>query len=91
MGIAPPAPGEESIIDIIGLKTNKTWTRHLEFKTDYYKAVAYLYAGMQAEESQKMGERVTWYTAAADKLKEAVKHTSSSSPFKVICNVFLKI
>ena len=76
MGLAPPPPGEESIIDIVGLKTNKVWSRHLEFKTVYYKAVAYIYEGMQAEESQKMGKRFTWYTAAADKLKEADKHTS---------------
>ena len=36
MGMAPPPPGEESIIDIVGLKTNKIWTRHLEFEPHRY-------------------------------------------------------
>ena len=52
LGMAHVPPGEESIVDIIGLKNNKHWTRHFEFKTFFYKAVAYLYAGMNAEEAQ---------------------------------------
>ena len=44
----------------------------------YYKAVAYLYAGFQAEESQKMGERIAYYQAAADKLTESSKTAGPS-------------
>lgn len=39
----------------------------------YHGAVALLYQGMQAEEQQKMGERVAYYQAAVDMLKEASK------------------
>ena len=52
LGMAHVPPGEESIVDIVGLKINMRWKRHLEFKHVYYKAVAYLYAGINAEESQ---------------------------------------
>jgi len=83
LGMSPPPGGEGgeafSIVDIVGLKVNKQWTKHLEFKMVYYKAVAYLYAGLQSEEGQKWGERVTYYQAAADKLAEASKYAGSSS------------
>jgi tyrosine-protein phosphatase non-receptor type 23 len=35
--------------------------------------VSLLYQGQQAEEQQKMGERVAFYQAASEKLTEAVK------------------
>ncbi|XP_037785505.1 tyrosine-protein phosphatase non-receptor type 23-like [Penaeus monodon] len=49
------------------------WRRYCEFKMAYHGAVALLYQGMQAEEQQKMGERVAYYQAAVDMLKEASK------------------
>lgn len=39
----------------------------------YHGAVALLYQGMQAEEQQKMGERLAYYQAAVDGLNEAAK------------------
>lgn len=39
----------------------------------YHKCVALLYQGQQAEELQKMGERVSFYQAACDQLEEARK------------------
>ena len=35
--------------------------RFVEFKRLYYLCVAYLYLGMQADEAQRMGERVAYY------------------------------
>jgi tyrosine-protein phosphatase non-receptor type 23 len=35
--------------------------------------VSLLYQGQQAEEQQKMGERVAYYQAASEKLEEAMK------------------
>ena len=49
------------------------WRRYCEFKVAYHGAVALLYQGMQAEEQQKMGERLAYYQAAVDALTEASK------------------
>lgn len=49
------------------------WKKYCEFKMSYYGAVALLYQGLQAEEQQKMGERVAYYQAAVDMLTEATK------------------
>lgn len=49
------------------------WRRYCEFKVAYHGAVALLYQGMQAEEQQKMGERLAYYQAAVDALNEASK------------------
>lgn len=49
------------------------WKKYCEFKMSYYGAVALLYQGLQAEEQQKMGERVAYYQAAVDMLVEATK------------------
>ena len=76
LGLAPP--GEESIFDIVGLKISKIWVKHLSFKTTYYKAIAYLYAGMHAEENQKMGERVTYFQEASKKLAESSNHATTN-------------
>lgn len=49
------------------------WRKYCEFKMAYHGAVALLYQGMQAEEQQKMGERLSYYQAAVDGLSEASK------------------
>lgn len=43
----------------------------------YHKCVSLLYQGQQAEELQKMGERVAFYQIASDSLEEARKLSSS--------------
>lgn len=45
----------------------------------YHKSIALLFQGQQAEEQQKMGERVAFYQAACDQLDEARKLASSLS------------
>lgn len=54
-------------------------SRYLEFKMLYFNAVAYLYAGFGSEEAQRMGERVTYFQAASDKLVACAKVLGSSS------------
>nr|CAD7405110.1 unnamed protein product [Timema poppensis] len=49
------------------------WKRYVKFKIAYHTCVSLLYQGQQAEEQQKMGERVAFYQAAAEKLEEANK------------------
>jgi len=45
----------------------------VKFKIAYHSCVSLLYQGQQAEEQQKMGERVAFYQAASEKLEEAMK------------------
>ncbi|CAG2059549.1 unnamed protein product, partial [Timema podura] len=51
----------------------QNWKRYVKFKIAYHTCVSLLYQGQQAEEQQKMGERVAFYQAAAEKLEEANK------------------
>ncbi|XP_076057743.1 tyrosine-protein phosphatase non-receptor type protein myopic isoform X2 [Oratosquilla oratoria] len=62
-----------SVIEIVGPRLIKMWKRYCDFKMTYYNSVALLYQGMQAEEQQKMGERLAYYQAAMDRLSEANK------------------
>lgn len=50
----------------------------------YHKAIALLYQGQQAEEQQKMGERVAFYQAASDQLQEACKRANNLSHQQVL-------
>ncbi|XP_076362169.1 tyrosine-protein phosphatase non-receptor type protein myopic [Tachypleus tridentatus] len=61
------------ILDIVGGKTFKTWKKFIEFKMAYYACISHLYMGNQAEDQQKMGERVSWYQSAQEKLEAAAK------------------
>ncbi|XP_050516886.1 tyrosine-protein phosphatase non-receptor type 23 [Diabrotica virgifera virgifera] len=54
-------------------KTYKEWMKYLQFKLTYYKCISFLFQGQQAEEQQKMGERVAFYQAACEQLDEAKK------------------
>ncbi|XP_017769323.1 PREDICTED: tyrosine-protein phosphatase non-receptor type 23 [Nicrophorus vespilloides] len=66
---------------------NKYITQYLQFKILYHRSIALLYQGQQAEEQQKMGERVAFYQAALETLEEARKvaekiSSSYQGPFK---------
>uniref|UniRef100_A0A914VNV6 BRO1 domain-containing protein n=1 Tax=Plectus sambesii TaxID=2011161 RepID=A0A914VNV6_9BILA len=62
-----------SLSDIVGSSRYKEWTRTCSLKSDLYGAIASLYMGQQADEEQKMGERLAWYNLAADQLARAQK------------------
>lgn len=64
---------ECSVSEILGAKIYKKWKRYVKFKIAYHSCVKLLYQGQQAEEQQKMGERVAFYQAASEKLEEAMK------------------
>ncbi|CAH1969012.1 unnamed protein product [Acanthoscelides obtectus] len=68
---------ESSSEDLFKDKKYKEWIKYLNFKMAYYKCVSLLYQGQQAEEQQKMGERVAFYQAACDRLEEAKKWAGS--------------
>ncbi|KAJ1520087.1 hypothetical protein ONE63_004309 [Megalurothrips usitatus] len=59
--------------DVVGTKFYMGWRRLAKFKEIYYRCVIQLFQGMQAEEQQKMGERVAFYQLAHDTLEEAIK------------------
>lgn len=63
--------------DLFRDKTFKEWLKFLQFKIAYYKCVSLLFQGQQAEEQQKMGERVAFYQAACEQLEEAKKWAST--------------
>lgn len=66
--------GEEGIIaEIVGSKLFKEWRQYIQFRVQYMACILLLYQGQQAEEQQKMGERVTLYQAAYERLEDARK------------------
>ena len=53
----------------------------------YYSSVSYLYLGIQAEESQKMGERITYYEKASELLIASGKLTKNLDNDVVILKI----
>ncbi len=54
---------------------------YLKYKLPYYKSIANLFMGMQAEEDNKMGERIAYFEFAADELKEAYRYAKKIDVF----------
>ena len=59
------------------------WRRLAKFKEIYYRCVIQLFQGIQAEEQQKMGERVAFYQLAHDTLEEAIKLSKNLDKIEV--------
>jgi tyrosine-protein phosphatase non-receptor type 23 len=55
----------------------------VKFKIAYHSCVSLLYQGQQAEEQQKMGERVAYYQASSEKLEEAMKLSKGMDDIEV--------
>lgn len=64
---------ENNYSDYVQVAIFKEWVKYLNFKVAYHKCITLLYQGQQAEEQQKMGERVALYQAAAEQLEVARK------------------
>ncbi|KAI1292180.1 Tyrosine-protein phosphatase non-receptor type 23 [Halotydeus destructor] len=62
-----------SIVDVVGSKLFKEWKKFVELKISYYNAVCNLFMGMSCEDQQKMGERLTWFKTADEKVKDCAK------------------
>lgn len=81
--------GEDgAVADIIGSKNFKEWKRYVRFKISYLSCILLLYQGQQAEEQQKMGERVAFYVASYDKMEEAKKEAKGMSQIDQINETF---
>ncbi|XP_060518621.1 tyrosine-protein phosphatase non-receptor type 23 isoform X2 [Cylas formicarius] len=63
--------------DTCGRQTYKEWSRYLQFKVAYHRSISLLFQGQQAEELQKMGERVAFYQSASAHLEDARKLLST--------------
>ncbi|ALC44607.1 mop [Drosophila busckii] len=64
-----------AVAQVIDNSVYKLWKKYVRFKINYLNCILYLYQGQHAEEQRKMGERVTLYQAAWDKLEEARKES----------------
>lgn len=53
----------------------------MEVKVLFYQCIMYFYVGRQAEEQQKMGETLAYYSASNDKLAESIKMAKVSQEF----------
>ncbi|CAH0748653.1 unnamed protein product [Diatraea saccharalis] len=83
LALLGPSTGTDNIHEIIGTKLYNYWHRYLSFKAAYIGCIVCLYQGMNAEEQQKMGERVAYYQQAADKLNEARKLAKYIEPTQI--------
>lgn len=63
------------IAQVIDSSEYKLWKKYVKFKIAYLNCILFLYQGQHAEEQQKMGERLTLYQAAWEKLEEARKES----------------
>ncbi|CAO1401981.1 unnamed protein product [Diamesa hyperborea] len=73
-----------SLQDLVGSKIYKEWQKYIKFKTSYLSSILFLYQGQHSEEQQKMGERVTLYNAACEKLEEAKKESKGLNKIEII-------
>lgn len=64
---------EGTICDIVGAKLFKEWKQYVQYKIQYLSCIRLLYQGQVSEGERKMGERVTLYQAAFERLEEARK------------------
>ncbi|CAB3250605.1 unnamed protein product [Arctia plantaginis] len=83
LALLGPSVGVDHVHEIIGTKLYNYWHRYLSFKHSYVGCVVNLYQGMNAEEQQKMGERVAFYQNAVEKLAEARKLAKHIEPVQV--------
>ncbi|KAL0895130.1 hypothetical protein ABMA27_013582 [Loxostege sticticalis] len=83
LALLGPSTGTDNIHEIIGTKLYNYWHRYLSFKVAYIGCIVCLYQGMNAEEQQKMGERVAYYQQAAEKLADARKLAKYIEPIQI--------
>ncbi|XP_063708485.1 LOW QUALITY PROTEIN: tyrosine-protein phosphatase non-receptor type 23 [Culicoides brevitarsis] len=84
----------ESVSDVVGGKTFKSWKRFVKFKILYLSAILYLYQGQSSEDAGRQkddpnqtkwaGECVTLYKAADEKIKEALKESKGIENIEIV-------
>ena len=75
---------DSNINDTVGNKLYKDWIKYIKFKISYLSCILMLYQGQSSEEQQKMGERLTLFNAAFEKLEEAKKESKGMPNIDVI-------
>uniref|UniRef100_A0A1I8MVM7 Tyrosine-protein phosphatase non-receptor type 23 n=1 Tax=Musca domestica TaxID=7370 RepID=A0A1I8MVM7_MUSDO len=63
------------VASVVDSTVYKQWKKYVRFKISYLNCILYLYQGQHAEEQRKMGERLTLFEAAWEKLEEARKES----------------
>ncbi|XP_061395463.1 tyrosine-protein phosphatase non-receptor type 23 [Musca vetustissima] len=63
------------VASVVDSAVYKQWKKYVRFKISYLNCILYLYQGQHAEEQRKMGERLTLFEAAWEKLEEARKES----------------
>ncbi|XP_021352040.1 tyrosine-protein phosphatase non-receptor type 23-like [Mizuhopecten yessoensis] len=58
---------------LISSRRNKEWKKRMDIKIMFYQCITHYYMGRQAEEQQKAGENLAYYTASREKLNECIK------------------
>ena len=76
---------------IVGSRRYREWKKRLELKSHYHNCVMFLYMGMQAEEQQKWGERVTWFSTALERLNESIKLSKVRFHYKLPLKYFFSL
>ncbi|VDP02548.1 unnamed protein product [Soboliphyme baturini] len=66
-----------AMVETVGGSPFKNWKKFMLIKLSYYMAITHLYRGMQSDEERKMGERLTFYTAAKTNIADASKMLQS--------------
>lgn len=83
LALLGPSTGQDNMHELIGTKVYNSYYRYLAFKVAYIGCIVNLFQGINAEEQQKMGERVAFYQLAASKLDDAKKLMKYIAPVEV--------
>ncbi len=76
-----------NIQELVGSKLYKEWLKYIKFKVSYLSSVLLLYQGLHAEEQKKMGQRITLFNAAVERLEEARKEAKGMANQELIQDV----
>ncbi|XP_059145278.1 tyrosine-protein phosphatase non-receptor type 23-like [Physella acuta] len=74
----------------INSRMHKEWGRRLIMKSAFYQSVTYYFLGRDAEEGEKPGECLAYFTAARDELNRAIQLAKNEVPEVIECLQFAK-
>ncbi|CAD5122815.1 DgyrCDS11220 [Dimorphilus gyrociliatus] len=63
---------------ILGAKKHKEWKKRIDLRIIYHHCLTYFYSGMQAEETEKWGERLMYFEAALEQMQSCLKLAKDS-------------
>ncbi|CAL1535665.1 unnamed protein product [Lymnaea stagnalis] len=74
----------------INSRMHKEWSKRLIMKSAFYQSITYYFLGRDAEEAEKPGECLAYYTAARDELNKAIQLAKHEVPEVQECLHFAK-